>query len=43
MSSFLLQNKYKKDYFFKKTFLLANITIKLLLKIPFFILFKADV
>lgn len=41
--SFLLQDKYVKDYFFEKMFLLANKSIDVVLKVLFLALSNADV
>lgn len=38
IASFSLQNKYERDYFFEKTFLLANTNIDVVLKLLFFAL-----
>lgn len=40
---FLLQNNQKKVQFFKKTFLLANTTMKVVLKISFFFFSYLDI
>lgn len=40
---FLLKDKLRRDWFFEKIFLLANISMKIVLKMPFFTFVNADI
>lgn len=43
ITSFQIKDKFKKANFFPKTFLIANISIKVVLKIFFFIFNNANI
>lgn len=42
LAGFLLQNSQKRDWFFEKTFLLANTSIEVVLEMPFLSLSNPD-
>ena len=43
IASFQIKNKLGRDQFFLETFLLADISMKVVLKIPFFTFSNADI